>query len=87
MLHLTVTISGRRAGPDGQEAATVNAESHCSRSSGVNIANSVSTPTQTVLILVLPLIQTFTYPNLLAVIALKKNKVWMVLKKKNVPND
>lgn len=46
--------------------------SHCSHDSKVNIVNSVSTPTQTILILALPLIQTFTYPNSLLVIAWKK---------------
>lgn len=52
--------SGQMDKEQNNEAGT-----HCSYSSGVNTANSVSTPTQTILILVLPLIQTFTYPNLL----------------------
>lgn len=60
-------LGGER--PDGQEAELWM--SQC-RSSTANITNRVLTPTQTVLILMLPLIQTFTYPDLLPVIALKR---------------
>lgn len=55
----------------GKKCACQSWISLYSRSSGVNIANSVSTPKQTILIWVLPPIQTFTYPNLSPVTAWK----------------
>lgn len=52
-------------------------------SSGVNIANSVATPKQTILIRVLPQIQTFTYPNLFPVTAWK-DKVGLCVTRQRV---
>lgn len=56
--------------PDGgKENQAVEIGAQCRLDSGVNIANRVLIQIQTVLILELPLSKTFTYSNLLPMIA------------------